>query len=104
MLSAVGLALTFPVVESLGAVLVLVCPFSYINENAPPGLSATTQGVFGAAVFGFGAAVGGLVGGILLERVGGASMFTFFGSLTFFMLIVYILLERHLPHPQPAVI
>lgn len=94
--------LGFQLVNGFTFAALWVAGVSYINENAPPGLSATTQGVFGAAVFGFGAAVGGFIGGILLERVGGAAMFAFFGFTTLGMLIVYILLERRLPKLQPA--
>lgn len=94
--------LGFQLINGFTFAALWVAGVSYINENAPPGLSATTQGVFGAAVFGFGSAVGGFIGGILLEQVGGAAMFTFFGSLTFLMLIVYILLERRLPKLVPS--
>lgn len=94
--------LWFQLINGFTFAALWVAGVSYINENAPPGLSATTQAVFGAAVFGFGAAGGGFIGGILLEQVGGAAMFAFFGFTTLMMLIVYTLLERRLPKPQPA--
>jgi PPP family 3-phenylpropionic acid transporter len=94
--------LWFQLINGFTFAALWVAGVSYINENAPPGLSATTQAVFGAAVFGFGAAGGGFIGGILLERVGGASMFTFFGFTTLLMLIIYILLERRLPQHQTS--
>jgi PPP family 3-phenylpropionic acid transporter len=89
--------LWFQLINGFTFAALWVAGVSYINENAPPGLSATTQAVFGAAVFGFGAAGGGFIGGILLEQVGGAAMFAFFGFTTLLMLIVYTLLERRLP-------
>ena len=79
-----------------------VAGVSYVNEIAPPGLSATAQGIFSATVFGFGAAVGGFLGAILVERVGGAQMFAIFGALLFAALIAYILMERRLSRAQHA--
>jgi uncharacterized membrane protein YfcA len=60
-------------------------------------LSATAQGIFGATVFGFGAAGGGFLGAILLERVGGAYMYAIFGTLMLAALVIYLWLEKRLP-------
>jgi len=65
-------------------------------------LSATTQAIFGATVFGFGAAGGGFLGALLLERVGGAQMYAIFGTMMLVMIIVYVLFERRLPKIQYA--
>ncbi|MEP7133591.1 MAG: major facilitator superfamily domain-containing protein 6 [Chloroflexota bacterium] len=94
--------LAFQLINGFTFAALWMAGVSYINENAPPGLLATTQGVFGAAVFGFGSAAGGFIGALLLERVGGAQMYTIFGTLMFIMLIVYVLLERQLPRIQYA--
>jgi PPP family 3-phenylpropionic acid transporter len=70
------------VVQALGGMVfpaLWLAGVSYADENAPPGLKSTAQGVFGAVTFGFGSAVGGFIGGLLLERLGGHGMFTAFG-------------------------
>lgn len=99
--SAAGI-LVFQLINGITFSTLWVAGVSYINENAPPGLSATTQGVFGATVFGFGAAGGGFIGALLLERVGGAQMYGIFGVMMLVMLIVYVLFERRLPRIQHA--
>jgi PPP family 3-phenylpropionic acid transporter len=52
---------------------------AYAYEHAPAGLKSTAQGLFGAASFGVGSAVGGLISGVLLESMGGRGMFTVLG-------------------------
>jgi predicted MFS family arabinose efflux permease len=47
---------------------------SYAEEHAPAGLKSTAQGLFAAMVFGFGNAVGGLLGGPILVNYGGRSL------------------------------
>jgi PPP family 3-phenylpropionic acid transporter len=94
--------LAFQLINGFTFAALWVAGVSYVNEIAPAGLSATAQGIFGATVFGFGAAGGGFLGAILLERVGGAQMYAFFGALVLAAMIVYILLERQLPKAQHA--
>jgi MFS family permease len=94
--------LAFQLINGVTFALLWVAGVSYVNEIAPPGLNATAQGVFGATVFGFGAAGGGFLGAILLERVGGARMFSVFGVLMLVALIVYFVAEKQLPKVQHA--
>ncbi len=70
---------------------------AYADENAPAGLKSTAQGLFGAMSFGFGAAVGGFMGGLLLESVGGRGMYLVFGFIMLGGLAVIELLKRILP-------
>jgi PPP family 3-phenylpropionic acid transporter len=92
--------LVFQLINGITFASLWVAGVSYVNEIAPPGLSATAQSIFGATVFGFGSAVGGFLGAILLERVGGAGMYAIFGALLLVALIVYLLLEKRLPKVQ----
>ena len=92
--------LVFQLINGVTFASLWVAGVSYVNEIAPPGLSATAQGIFGATVFGFGSAVGGFLGAILLESVGGAAMYAFFGALMLAATIAYLLLVRQLPKGQ----
>src|SRR5258706_8205345 len=99
--SVVGI-LIFQLINGFMFATLWVAGVSYINENALPSLSATTQGVFGATVFGFGASGGGFIGAVLLERLGGAQMYAIFGVMMLVTLIAYIFFERQLPKIQYA--
>jgi PPP family 3-phenylpropionic acid transporter len=89
--------LTFQLVNGFTFAALWVAGVSYVNAIAPEGLKATAQGIFGATVFGFGAAGGGFLGAILLERLGGGGMYAIFGALILAALVIYILVERRLP-------
>jgi len=52
---------------------------SYADKVAPPGLSATAQGMFGSTLMGVGAALGGLLGGLLLQYFNPAGMYLITG-------------------------
>ena len=78
---------------------------SYADENAPEGLKSTAQGLLGAMVFGFGAAVSGFLGGVLLENIGGRNMFLVFGIIILAGLMLIegvnrLFPERELTQPE----
>jgi predicted MFS family arabinose efflux permease len=81
--------LTFPAVWIAGV--------AYADANAPAGLSATAQGMFGVMIFGFGAAVGGFFGGPLLESLGGRGLYLVYGCVVLLIVGIGALLERRLP-------
>ena len=70
---------------------------SYVDENAPAGLSASAQGIFGAIVFGVGSALGGFTGGALLESIGARGMCLVFGIVTLLIMALVMLAGRLLP-------
>ncbi len=84
--------LTFPIMWMAGV--------SYANENAPAGMSATAQGLFGAVVFGFGTSVGGFVGGLLLDNLGGRGMYFLVGLLVLLVVAIVIFIENRMPVEQ----
>jgi len=81
--------LTFPAMWVAGV--------AYADENAPAGLSTTAQGLFGAMVFGFGSAVGGFVGGPILENWGGHSLYLIFGDVVLAAVALVTLIQHYLP-------
>jgi PPP family 3-phenylpropionic acid transporter len=77
---------TFPIMWVAGV--------SYAAESAPPGLSATAQGLFATVVMGFAAAAGNLMAGAALDQFGIVGMYRVVGSVVLLSLLVFIFTER----------
>jgi PPP family 3-phenylpropionic acid transporter len=78
---------------------------TYADENAPVGLKSTAQGILGAATFGVGSSIGGLICGPLLTSLGGRGMFLVLGIIMLVGLGLVEALKRILPEkplPQPV--
>lgn len=77
--------LTFPIIWVAGV--------SYADRVAPPGLSASAQGMFGSTLMGIGAALGGLLAGILLQGLGSAGMYLAIGLGLVAIALLFILVR-----------
>lgn len=102
-LSSPTLILLLQLLNGLAFPAMWLAGVAYADENAPAGLGATAQGLFGAMVFGFGMAVGGLVGGPLLDSLGGRGLFLVFGLVVLAIVGLVALIQKYLPAgPTPA--
>ncbi len=86
--SSVELVLVIQVLNGATFPLMWVAGVAYANDHAPPGLTTTSQGIFNAMVNGIGVAVGGFIGGPLLERLGGRGLYLVFGVIVLGILAV----------------
>lgn len=64
---------------------------AYADKIAPPGLSATAQGLFTSVFMGLAAAIGAFGGGVLYENIG---LLWMFGSTGLVLLIVFLIIGR----------
>ena len=77
-----GAMVAAQILNGLTLPVVLVACISYNNLTAPEGVKATGQGLVSAMVYGIGFSIGGLLGGLLLDSLGGRGLFLVFGLIT----------------------
>jgi PPP family 3-phenylpropionic acid transporter len=94
---APGLVLLIQLLNGLTFPALLMAGVAYAAEHAPAGLSTTAQGLFNAVVFGFGTAVGGFIGGPLLESMGGRGLYLVFGLVVLAIVAIVTSIQRYLP-------
>jgi PPP family 3-phenylpropionic acid transporter len=92
--------LVIQLVHGLTFAAVFVAGVYYADQIAPPGMKATTQGMFGSTLMGFGGATGGLLGGFLMQQVGPALMYRAIGIVVLAGLVAFLLVERRAVSPQ----
>jgi MFS transporter, PPP family, 3-phenylpropionic acid transporter len=89
--------------------LLTVAAVTYADAQAPEGYRATAQGLFNAATGGIGAAVGGFIGGLAIERLGAKGMYLVFFGFIILVLVVVSLIRHTLPpekedvQPTPSI-
>jgi PPP family 3-phenylpropionic acid transporter len=83
--------------------LLTVAAVTYADEQAPKGYRATAQGLFSAATGGIGAAVGGFIGGLMIEELGAKGMYLVFCGFVILVLVVVSLIRHALPPEKERV-
>ncbi len=101
-LNAPGLVLLLQLLNGPTFPMMWLAGVAYADENAPAGMRATAQGLFASMVYGFGLAVGSLIGGPLLESMGGHFLYLVFGVLVLATVLLVVVLESRLPTQPEA--
>lgn len=94
--------LVIQLIHGLTFAVIFIAGVHFADQIAPPGMKATTQGMFASTLMGFGAATGGLLGGLLLEQAGPAVMYRMVGLVVLAGLAAFLLIERRAAAPKPS--
>jgi PPP family 3-phenylpropionic acid transporter len=92
--------LVIQLVHGLTFAAIFIAGVHYADQIAPPGMKATTQGMFGSTLMGFGSAAGGLLGGLLLQASGPSIMYRIVGMAVLAGLVLFLLVERRVFPPK----
>jgi len=87
-------ALLLQLINGLAFPAMWIAGVAYADQYAPPGMRATAQGLFGAMVFGLGMALGGFIGGPILESWGGQAVFLIYGIVVLIVVTMVALLQQ----------
>jgi PPP family 3-phenylpropionic acid transporter len=77
--SSPSLVIPIQLLNGLTFAMMWMAGVAYADLHAPKHMKATVQGVFAAMIFGVGSALGGFIGGPLLEFAGGQGLFLYYG-------------------------
>ena len=94
------MVLIIQVISGLTFATFWIAGVSFAEENAPPGMHTTAQGLFSAMVMGIGTAVGGFIGGILLESIGGRDLYLTIGVAVLVIVTLSAVIYNRLPGEQ----
>lgn len=73
--------------------LCYTCIVAYASAVAPPGTSATVQGLMAGMDDGLGCCIGSLIGGFTFNRFGGQRSFRYFATMALFTCVAHILIR-----------
>lgn len=82
--------------------LCYTCIVAYAAVIAPPGTSATVQGLVAGMDDGLGFSIGSILGGFLIQTMGGRRSFQIFTCLAFITCIAHIFLRPTSTHEMPS--
>jgi hypothetical protein len=74
--------------------LIWIVGANFAAQNAPPGLTATAQGVFNAVLIGLGFSAGNLLSGMLIDFAGVQNMFAILSATVFLGLVGAFSLDK----------